>query len=121
MSIKPHILILSSNQRNIELMIKFISPEGYQVQGLSNLSELDEVIKNEDKVDLVLMDISGFDKRIWDACENLRNNQIPFLMISPQRHIELEKESIKHGAQDFLVKPLVVKEILALIKEFIEN
>jgi len=121
MTSKPYIIILSRNQKNLELMIKFISPEGYNVQGMSSLQELDDAVRNEDKVDLVLMDISGFDRGIWDACESLRNNQTPFLMISPRKHIELEKESIKHGAQDFLVKPLVIKEIRALINEFIEN
>jgi DNA-binding response OmpR family regulator len=121
MSHKRLIMILNRNKKNLELMEKFILPEGYQVQGLENLNKLKEAVKSDQKADLVLIDLTGFDKSIWGICENLREKQIPFLVISPLKHRELHKESMKHGAQDFLVKPLVVKEILALIKEFIET
>lgn len=121
MSQKPLIMVLNRNKKNLELMEKFITPEGYQVKGLKTLSELKEAIRRDRKADLVLMDLTGFDKRIWAECENLRKNEVPFLIISPTSHMELHKESMKHGAQDFLVKPLVVKEILALIKELLES
>lgn len=117
----PFILILNRNKKNIELMEKVISPEGYQVQGLTNLNEFKNFIDAQKKIDLVLMDLTGFDKSIWKECENLRENEIPFLIISPQKHIQLHKESIKHGAEDFLVKPLVVKEMVSLINEFIKT
>jgi DNA-binding response OmpR family regulator len=121
MSNKPTILILNRNKKNIELMDKVISPEGYQVQGLTNLEELKDFIDTKRKIDLVLIDLTGFDKRIWEECENLRKNKIQFLIISPQKHLQLHKESIKHGAEDFLVKPLVVKEMVSLINEFMKT
>lgn len=120
MTHKPLILILNRNQKNLDLMSKFISPEGYQVQGLKTLTEVERMVQIQKKVDLVLIDISGFGEKIWETCEHLRKSRIPFLVISPLSHMKLHKKSMKHGAEDFLVKPLMVKEILALIKEFVE-
>ncbi|MCE5214793.1 MAG: response regulator [Methanobacterium sp.] len=121
MSNNPTILILNRNKKNIELMDKVISPQGYEIQGSTNLNELKDFINTNKKIDLVLIDLTGFDRRIWEECENLRENKIPFLIISPQKHIQLHEESIKHGAEDFLVKPLVVKEMVTLINEFLKT
>ncbi|HII84343.1 MAG TPA: response regulator, partial [Methanobacterium subterraneum] len=51
------------------------------------------------------MDISGFNRSIWDSCERLRVLEIPFLVLSPQHQQAVEKQSKIHGAHGVLVKP----------------
>jgi DNA-binding response OmpR family regulator len=83
--------------------------------------ELDKEVEIRETINLVLMDISGFNRSIWDSCERLRILEIPFLVLSPQHQQAVEKQSRMHGAHGVLVKPLVVKELLLLIKSFIEE
>ena len=121
MSSPPLILALNRNQRNNDILIKILGEEGYKVVGVNDPAELDQEIKLREDIDLVLMDISGFNRNVWESCERLRVLEIPFLVFSPQQHQAVEKQSIMHGAQGVLVKPLVVKELLLLIRSLIEE
>lgn len=122
MSNNPLILTLNRNKRNSDILTKFLEEEGYNVVALLDLPELDaEVEKSNSSVDLVLMDISGFNKTIWESCERLREIEVPFLVISPHQHAAIEKQSRETGAHGVVVKPLVVKELLLLIKSLIKD
>ena len=118
---KTVILALNRNQRNLDILIKILGEEGYQVIGVLSPEELDKEVENQETINLVPMDISGFNRSIWDSCERLRVLEIPFLVLSPQHQQAVEKQSRMHGAHGVLVKPLVVKELLLLIKSFIEE
>jgi CheY-like chemotaxis protein len=113
---EPLIVALNRNPRNLEILAKIIGDEGYNVVGVNDPAELDKEVKKRDNISLVLMDISGFNQTVWKSCEDLRMLEIPFLVLSPQQHKAVEKQSMMHGAQGVLVKPLVVKELLILIK-----
>ncbi len=121
MSFKPLILALNRNPRNNEILIKILGKEGYQVVGVNDPAELDQEVQLQENVDLVLMDISGFNQSVWKSCERLRVLEIPFMVLSPQQHHAVEKQSKLHGAHGVMVKPLIVKELLLLIKNLIED
>ncbi|HMK53681.1 MAG TPA: response regulator [Methanobacteriaceae archaeon] len=121
MSSKPFIVALNRNQRNLEILSKFLEQEGYSTLGVLNPAALDETVRKKDNISLVLMDISGFNSKVWESCELLRQREIPFLVLSPHQQSAVEKHSKRHGAQGVLVKPLVVKELLLLIKGLIEE
>jgi DNA-binding response OmpR family regulator len=72
-------------------------------------------------VGLALVDISGFDSSIWSYCERLRASTIPFLVIVPKQNFAIQREILAHGAQGVLVKPLVVKELMGLIANFLRD
>ncbi|NYB53081.1 MAG: response regulator transcription factor [Methanobacteriaceae archaeon] len=116
---KPLILALNRNQRNNDILIKILKKEGYDAYGFQDPAELDKEVQRREKINLVLMDISGFNRSVWESCERLRTLEIPFLVLSPQQHQAVEKQSMMHGAHGVLVKPLVVKELLILIKNLI--
>ncbi|BDZ68959.1 hypothetical protein GCM10025860_24070 [Methanobacterium ferruginis] len=119
MSSKPLILALNRNQRNLDILVKVLGEGGYEVVGLKEPAQLDKEVEAREKIDLVLMDISGFNRSVWDSCERLRILEIPFLVLSPQQHRAVEKQSMMHGAQGVLIKPLVIKELLQLIGSLI--
>lgn len=118
---KPLIFSLSRNKRNSDILVKILGEQGYDVAGFSEPIEMVSEAKNREKVDLVLMDISGFNRNIWKSCEDLRLLDITFLVLSPQQHRVIEEQSMKQGAERVLVKPLVIKELLLLVKSLVEN
>jgi DNA-binding response OmpR family regulator len=115
------VLIADHNRRNLELLGQFLNREGYQTVAASNLEELEQVIDQTDSIALSLVDISGFDRHIWQNCEQLRSKNIPLLILSPKHSMAIQQESVAHGARGVLIKPLVVKELLALVKRLIED
>jgi len=109
---KPVILVANSNQANLGLLSQQLVKEGYDTLDAASLEELDERIRLSKKIALGLIDLSGFDQRIWERCEALRKARIPYIVISPQRSPLIQRESMKHGANGLLVKPLGIKELL---------
>ncbi|KST66584.1 response regulator [Mastigocoleus testarum] len=123
MSDKPLILTVDRNRRNLELLKNFLIKQGYEVISASNLDELDRVLSESNNINLVLLDVSGFDQNIWIRCEQLKNQAIPFLIISAKsKYITaIESESLARGASSILVKPLVIKQLLNLIRSLLRD
>ena len=104
------ILAVDRNQRNLELLSQFFNKEGYQIVTASSFEEFARAIEQPDKIGIALVDISGFDRRIWDCCEQLRSHEIPFLILSPKQSAVIQQESLCRGARSILIKPLAVRQ-----------
>ncbi|MBE9094322.1 response regulator [Tychonema sp. LEGE 07203] len=109
------ILAVDRNQRNLELLAQFLNNEGYQMLAASSFEDVARAIGQPAKIGMALVDISGFDRRIWDCCEQLRNHQIPFLILSPKQSAAIGHESFSRGARSILVKPLIVRDLLSVV------
>ena len=99
----------------LELLGQQLVKEGYETVSAASLEELESSIQEKKNIALALIDLSGFDQRIWERCEVLREAKIPFIVISPQRSPLIQKDSMKHGASGLLVKPLTIKELIEYI------
>lgn len=119
MSEKHLILTVDSNRRNLELLNQFLNKEGYQTIGVSSLEELDRQLSELPEIKLVMLDIAGFDRTIWERCEQLQNQQIAFLVISPKQSATIQAQSLASGARSMLIKPLGMRQLLALIKSLL--
>jgi DNA-binding response OmpR family regulator len=121
MSSKPVILALNRNPKNLEILTKILKEEGYDVMGALNQQELEEFTSSTEKIDMAILDISGFNKTIWDSCEHLRVKKIPFLVLSPHQQKTVEKQGMLSGAKGVMTKPLAIKELLFIIKNMIDE
>ncbi len=120
MNVKPLILIVNSNVRNLELLNQFLSREGYKTISASGLEEFNDAM-SQAQISLGLIDITGFDNSIWESCQQMQNHQIPFLIISPRQSAAIQHQSVVAGASSILIKPLVIKQLFTLIKSLLED
>ena len=118
---QPSILVLDHNQRNLELLAQFLGQAGYQVLAARDLDESGQMLEAHGEIGLALINLAGFDRRIWDLCEQVRTKGMPLLVISPKQSVAIEMESLAHGARGVLTKPLVVRELLVLIQRLLEE
>ena len=116
---KRTILVVSNNLQNMNLLIGFLEKLGYRARGAAGLQALDAILQETSAISLTLLDLAGFKREIWERCEQLRKNAIPFLVISPKQSYKLQKESLASGAGGMLVKPLVMKELAGFIQAFL--
>ena len=70
---------------------------------------------------MALIDISGFDSSIWTVCQQLCEQEIPFLVISPRHQVAIQQASIAHRALGLLKKPLAMREFSQLIRELLKG
>jgi DNA-binding response OmpR family regulator len=116
------ILIVDHNQQNLELLAQVLTKEGYQMKLVSTLDAFAQVITEQvDELGMALVDISGFDRRIWGYCEQLSESQVPLLVIAPQRIAQIQRESVAHGAQGVLYKPLAIRELTTIVRNMIRG
>lgn len=108
----PAVLIVDANRSELETLAKELEEEGFVTFGASSLDEMDSAIEGQENINLALIDIAGFDKSIWEHCDQLHEAKIPFIVIAPQRSPGIQRDSLKHGANGLLVKPLGIKELL---------
>lgn len=108
----PAILVVNANRSELETLTKELEEEGYITVGASSLEEMDNAIKGQENIKLALLDLTGFDKSIWEHCDQLHEAKVPFIVIAPQRSLGIQRDSMKHGANGLLVKPLGIKELI---------
>ncbi|MBM3881287.1 MAG: response regulator [Verrucomicrobia bacterium] len=113
------ILALDHNKRNLALLAEFLAKAGHTVTAANSLPEMDAALQGDPPVDLALIDLAGFDSRVWERCDRLRQRHIPFLVISPQHRVDLERASLSRGAKGMLVKPLSAKSLLGLVQSLL--
>jgi DNA-binding response OmpR family regulator len=114
------LLLVDHLPRNLELLVEFLGKEGYQTIGASTYSELDQVLSQQkESIQGALIDIAGFDSRIWERCEQLRAAKIPFLVVSAQMSAAIQAAGLAHGAKSVMKKPLVIKDLVAIIKSIL--
>lgn len=120
MTSKPLIVTVDCNRRNLEMLAQLFNKAGYNSLGVSNLEEFDRILtQSADEIDLVLIDISGFDSSIWQLCQRLRGLNISFLIVSPHQSASIAQTSLSYGARSMLIKPLAIKELLGLIRSLL--
>lgn len=116
MSERPRILVVNQNQQNLLLLVSFLQKAGYCMTPVRNLPEFDQVLHGDLSFKLALLDISGFDLEIWGRCEVLRDEGVPFFLISSRQGLALQLASLKYGAQGVMVKPLEARGLLGIIE-----
>ena len=116
MSATRCILALDCNRRNLELLAQFLANAGIAVHPTSTLDDFDAALTARREFSLALLDLSGFDSRIWERCDRLRRRGIPFLVISPKPGRAMQRVSLSRGAKGVLVKPLSSQALLGLVQ-----
>lgn len=120
MTSKPLIVTVDCNRRNLEILAQFLHKAGYTSLGASTLEEFTQVLNQyADKIELALVDISGFDSSIWQICQRLQTLGIAFLIVSPRQSASIAQTSLNYGARSMLVKPLAIKELLGLLQSLL--
>lgn len=113
------LLLVNHLPRNLELLADFLKKEGYATICASSYEEFDQALSQQSSIQGALVDIAGFDPQIWQRCERLRAAKIPFLVVSPQQSAAIQQAGLSHGARSVMVKPLVIKDLIGVIKSIL--
>lgn len=114
---QSEILVLDGNERNAELLSDFLTIEGYGVVVITEFDKADRVIADASRFAFAIVDIDRFERPVWPYCERLDNHDVPFIVLSGLQNRALRRESAKHGANAFVDKPILKRELRELIKE----
>ena len=118
METTDHILVVDDDRDIRELIVDYLLKSGYRATGAANGKEMRAVLDKQ-AVDLVVLDIMMPGDDGLTLCRQLRSGQhkdLPILMLTA-RHDDMDRIlCLEMGADDYVVKPFVARELLARIK-----
>lgn len=122
MSPNPHILVVD-DEEHLAIGIKFnLEAEGFQVTTVGNGPEaLASLESAPQPIDLIVLDLMLPGMSGYEVCEQLRasGNFMPVLMLSARTLTEDKTRGFDVGANQYLVKPFELEELLSRIKNLL--
>lgn len=97
--------------------------EGYEILEAANGQEAIEILTHEKDIDLALLDVMLPDMSGTDVCKFIRQNydQMGVIMLTAKSQEEDKIEGFISGADDYMVKPFSIKELLMRISALIRR
>jgi DNA-binding NarL/FixJ family response regulator len=121
MSQLAKILIVDDNPKYLQDALPMY---GYEVMvatdGVQALKVLARTNLQESPIDLILLDVMMPNLNGWDTLKSIRNNEktqhIPVIMLTAINEEQKMVSGLKIGADDYIVKPFVLPNLLARIE-----
>jgi DNA-binding response OmpR family regulator len=115
------ILVVDDDKDICDLLKLYLQNDGYEVyisgDGYDAINKFETI-----KPDLALLDIvlSGIDG--WQVCREIRrSSDVPIIMITSKTETFDKVLGLELGADDYIVKPFDVKEVLARVKAILRR
>lgn len=122
--IKPlaHILIIEDEKKISTLIRKGLEEEQYTVTEVHD-GEKGEVMLHREHFDLVILDIMLPKKDGLQILQTLRagNNITPVLILTAKGTVEDRVKGLDTGADDYLVKPFALSELIARVRSLLRR
>ena len=116
------ILIIEDEKKISGLIRKGLEEEQYDVDEALD-GEKGEQLLQKNNYDLLVLDIMLPKKNGLDVLDSLRkkNNDIPVLMLTAKGTVEDRVKGLDTGADDYLVKPFAIAELLARVRSLLRR
>lgn len=118
----PRILLVEDTEVDAVIVESALEGEPYQLQKIVRGKDVFSIIKQK-KTDLVLLDVILPDMNGFEICRRLKNEhkEIQVVIVTCLDDLESKIKGVELGADDFLVKPIVGRELKARIKTLLEK
>lgn len=117
------ILVVDDNHDNLQIMRVFLESRGYRVaeamDGRTALAKMEDV-----QPALVLLDVMMPGMDGWEVCRTIKNHpnygSTRVVMVTAKGGYEDKFEGMRSGADDYVVKPVDLKELADKVKRNLE-
>ena len=116
------LLIVDDDKQIRELLVFDIAQSGYIVDCAADGQEgLKKALENN--YDLILLDVMMPKMNGYEVCQNIRiaKPDIPILMLTAKGTIEDKTQGFDCGADDYLIKPFEIQEVLLRIRALLRR
>jgi len=118
---KKTILVVDDTEWNRDLMVQLLEDEYTVLQAVDG--EEGVRVTEQEKPDLILMDLGMPVMDGWDATRKIKANaalkHIPIIAVTSHAMVGDEIDARKAGCDDYLSKPVDDEELLKKIKKFL--
>lgn len=119
---RSRILIVDDDDKIISMLRRGLAFEGYEVVTASNGEQgLNSMMEHEP--DMVILDVMMPRIDGWEVCRRIREagSAVPVLMLTAKDDIKDRVKGLDIGADDYLVKPFALEELLARVRALLRR
>ncbi|MFB5673285.1 response regulator transcription factor [Paenibacillus terreus] len=119
---RSKVLIIDDDEKIVSMLRRGLAFEGYEVTTAANGAEgLNQLLIDEPDVvvlDVMMPQVDGF-----EVCRRLRaaGSTVPILMLTAKDEVENRVKGLDIGADDYLVKPFALEELLARVRALLRR
>lgn len=116
------ILIVEDDLRIAQNISKGLEEKGYKTE-IAYDGQIGLKLGLTNNFDLILLDLNLPALNGYEVCQQIRarNAQIPIIMLTALGETEDKIEGFEHGADDYIVKPFDLRELVARIQVFLKR
>ncbi len=116
---KKTILVVDDTPDNIAILTGILK-EHYRVKAALNGQIALKIAQDDDKPDLILLDVMMPEMDGYEVCQKLKENpltaKIPVIFVTAKSEVQDEQHGFELGAVDYIVKPVSPPLVLARAK-----
>lgn len=116
------LLIIEDEPRIVEILRSALSRAGFAVDAVGLYGEAEEVLATN-PYDAAILDLGlpdGDGLRLLKGMRN-RGNMVPVLVLTARDAVEQRVAGLDSGADDYLIKPFAITEVVARIKALLRR
>lgn len=119
---RSHIVVVDDDEKITSLLRRSLAFEGYQVTTANNGLEGLKVMLTTDP-QLLILDVMMPHVDGWEVCRRVRESgsTVPILMLTAKDDIQDRVKGLDLGADDYLVKPFALEELLARVRALLRR
>ncbi|RUT29192.1 response regulator transcription factor [Paenibacillus zeisoli] len=119
---RSSILIIDDDEKIISMLRRGLAFEGYDVYSAHNGMEGLQMMLTADP-DLVVLDVMMPQVDGFEVCRRIREggSSVPILMLTAKDEVENRVKGLDLGADDYLVKPFALEELLARVRALLRR
>ncbi|MEL6150083.1 MAG: response regulator [Chloroflexota bacterium] len=118
----PRILVIEDNSDNMTLITDILNSLNYTVIQATD-GEVGVQKANEDRPDLILMDLSLPKMDGWTATRQIKATpeieSIPVIALTAHAMVGDRERALEAGCDDYVSKPINLKELVAKLSDFL--
>jgi DNA-binding response OmpR family regulator len=112
-----HVVVVDDERRMVELVTGYLDEVGFTTTGCYDGRQALEAARRAD-VDALVLDLMMPGITGTEVCRRLRSegNDVPILMLTARGSVPERVEGLEAGADDYLVKPFALEELVARLR-----
>ncbi|WP_334073845.1 MULTISPECIES: response regulator transcription factor [Paenibacillus] len=119
---RSSILVIDDDEKITSMLRRGLAFEGYDVHTARNGAEGLSMVMSADP-DLIILDVMMPQIDGFEVCRRLREggSSVPVLMLTAKDEVENRVKGLDTGADDYLVKPFALEELLARVRALLRR
>lgn len=118
---KKEVLIIDDDPRNIFALKMVLKAKKIQCQTASGFKEADDILKANENIGLILMDMMMPEVDGYQAIQILKQNgnKLPVIAITAQAMAGDKEKCLSAGADGYVSKPVNIDHVMVYIEKYL--